>query len=998
MRRRRTEVRWIRGGHRLAAALILAAGILPASAPSVAVAQGAQPAPVRVWQDTLTIPTYEVAAPDPNPPFDFFDRGPIDYPYTLLTNLTDKRVKRGWRTLNLENEYLRCTVLPDLGGHLYRCTDKVNGAEMFYDNASIKFARIAYRGAWAALGVEFNFPVSHNWVTVSPVDFATGKGADGSAWIEVANTDRVTGMRWQVTLTLRPGRAVLEQRTTLSNPTGVRHRFYWWTNAGVRVWDDSRIIYPMKYTAGHGFSDIDSWPVNRAGLDLSVVQNQTAGAVSRFAYGTREPFMAVYHPHTHAGVVHYASPADLPAKKIWSWGVTPEGLGWRTVLSDDSSAYVEIQAGLFRNQETYGFLNPQETVSFTEYWLPIRDLGGLARATPDAALNLTRSSDGAVLAVALNVTRALPGATVALSDSSGQVAADHPSLSPATTYTQRFTGLTPADKYTVTLRDAAGGVVLRQTEGRYDFVPDSGIRIGPVAAYQYPPPAGRSDGDFAALGEEQESQGQLLDALATYREGLARFPRSLALSRAAGIVEVELKQYAAALPHLTYALSRVTTDHEAWYYAGVADLALSRDADARDALEQARAYGAFRRSATVQLARLAALQGQFAEALGLLEPLVAETPSPGRLGAIESALLRSRGRTDDARRRLAGWLAADPANSFLRYEATRLGADDPTLEFHLAADPERILDIAAEYMRFGLFADAYQLLSHGIWPSGSEVVTEPGMRPPGAYPLIAYYRAYCAYALGLDGSTDLQEGALMPTLYVFPSRAESFDVLRAALAVHPRDATARFLLGSLLMSAGLPDSAMVEWDAAARLNPRIPTLQRDLALTILKTGGPVDSAIALLTEATHVDSLNVEVYLDLVDAMRTAARSADERAAVLLAYPKKAPVSPALAFTTARTLAEADRFDDADRELGGRFFSRAEGGEDVRGVYLELRIARARWMAGRGDCRGALNVLDHLADRVRSFDFTREGLQALVDAPPVKDSAQAVRSSCAAGR
>ncbi len=49
------------------------------------------------------------------------------------------------------------SVLPDLGGHLYSCIDKISGAEMLYANPSIKFARIAYRGMWAALGVEFNF-------------------------------------------------------------------------------------------------------------------------------------------------------------------------------------------------------------------------------------------------------------------------------------------------------------------------------------------------------------------------------------------------------------------------------------------------------------------------------------------------------------------------------------------------------------------------------------------------------------------------------------------------------------------------------------------------------------------------------------------------------------------------------------------------------------------------------------------------------------------------
>ena len=76
------------------------------------------------------------------------------------------------RAIYLENEYLKCSVLPDIGGHIYTCVDKINGLPMFYANPSLKKAKIGYRGAWAAFGVEFNFPVSHNWVSMSPVDFA----------------------------------------------------------------------------------------------------------------------------------------------------------------------------------------------------------------------------------------------------------------------------------------------------------------------------------------------------------------------------------------------------------------------------------------------------------------------------------------------------------------------------------------------------------------------------------------------------------------------------------------------------------------------------------------------------------------------------------------------------------------------------------------------------------------------------------------------------------
>ena len=213
----------------------------------------------------MEIPTYEEGLPDVNPPFDVFQTRRFNYPYTIRENLTDRRSVQSWRTLNLENEYLRCAVLPDLGGHLYNCVDKSNGADMFYAQTALKKAQVAYRGSWVALGIEFNFPVSHSWVTVSPVDWATTRRPDGSASVWIGNVDRVYGMRWRVELTLRPGRSLLEQTITLENPTATRHRFYWWSNAGVRVWDDSRIHYPQRFTASHGFTEVDTWPVNAAG-------------------------------------------------------------------------------------------------------------------------------------------------------------------------------------------------------------------------------------------------------------------------------------------------------------------------------------------------------------------------------------------------------------------------------------------------------------------------------------------------------------------------------------------------------------------------------------------------------------------------------------------------------------------------------------------------------------------------------------------------------------
>ena len=70
--------------------------------------RAAQPGGVRVWQGTLTLPTYEEGMPDPNPPFDQFTTNRFNYPYTVRNTITSRRVDHAWRAVYLENEYLKC--------------------------------------------------------------------------------------------------------------------------------------------------------------------------------------------------------------------------------------------------------------------------------------------------------------------------------------------------------------------------------------------------------------------------------------------------------------------------------------------------------------------------------------------------------------------------------------------------------------------------------------------------------------------------------------------------------------------------------------------------------------------------------------------------------------------------------------------------------------------------------------------------------------------------
>ncbi len=981
-------------------AITLTAGAASLAALSGSTAQTS----ARAWEDTLTIPTYIEGLPDPNPSFDFFEPRRINYPYTLRTNLTDRREARVWRTLNLENEYLRCVVLPDLGGHLYRCTDRINDAEVFYANPSIKLSRIGYRGAWAALGIEFNFPVSHNWMSTSPVDFGTSTGSDGSASVWVGNIDRVYGSQWRVRLTLRPGRAVLEQHTALYNRSDFRHRFYWWTNAAVEVWDDSRIIYPMAFTASHGFRDIDTWPIDARGTDNSIVGNHKYGPVSRFSHGSREPYMAVYHPRTRAGVVHYSSPSDLPAKKVWSWGSDANGLRWRRALSDNNSAYVEIQRGLFRNQETYGFLEPQSLIHFSEYWIPIRDLADVSRANVDAVVSVTRDGAGGErsptgLVVQFNVTREFTDALVTLRDGSRIVARERATLTPRSTFRRRFADEVGGTAYTIELRDAAGNLVLTHTEGQYDYLPASEIVTGPQPTYTYPPESERTEGGFVSLGDTQERDGRRLEALRTYRAGLRRFEHSVALRKAAGRLAVTLKQYEAGADDLRSVLARVSNDYEASYYLGHA-LARSGDTTrARLAWENAQRFGVYRNASRLALAALAARRGDRAGAVGLLQRIAAETgdgirAAGVRAAGVELGLLRAMGSTDHARLRVEQWRRLDPTSSFVRYEATRLGEDDPGLWSHLAADPERILEIVVDYVRFGLYQDALNLLEQSF-PADESVKREPGMPRPDDYPLISYYRGYVRQLLGRDPSADFDRAAGLPTRYVSPNRPETFEVLDAALQHDPRDATAHFLLGALYLSGGMAERAIASWQTARRLDADLPGLHRNLGYAVLYQGGSTEEATALFEEGMSHDPLNADLYFGVDQAMRQAGRPAEDRADALLRFPDRMTMPADLVYLTARTLASANRFDAAEELFAERYFPSEEGGTSVRQVYLEVRLGRARALVEQNKCDEALAVLNALDRPVAGMAFTEDGLDDSIADPEIGDVLEDLRRECA---
>jgi len=902
---------------------------------------------------SITLPTYEEGAPDPNPPFDIYASDEFNYPYTLRTNLTGAKAEHTWRAVILENKYLKCTILPDLGGHIYTCLDKISGKPMFYENPSIKKAEIGHRGAWAAFGVEFNFPVSHNWVSLSPVDFAYATHADGSASVTVGNIDRPYGMQWTVELVLKPMSTLLEEHVTLYNRSDVRHRYYWWDNAAVQVWDDSRIDYPMKFVASHGFTDVYPWPnLHVGGKDLRFIQNQTNGPVSYFAHGSHETFMGIWNPKTDTGTAHFSEYKDLPAKKVWSWGTDADGMAWRKALSDNESAYVEVQAGLFRNQETYAFLDPGQTIRFTEYWMPVRGTGGISRANKAGVVKL--DVQNAQVTARLNVNAPIASADISLTQGATVLWHGTSTLDPATTWTKTIPLQDAISDVIFELRDRIGHSLLKQTDDTYDLDPASSIKVGPQAAYQMPGPDQRSEDDWLQLGTDQEVNGKVVQAMTTHETALKKFPHNFSLEVAAGRLAAALQRYAEATPLLQDAQSRNTPNSVVAYYLGIAEEGLGNSRAAETAFEIAYRQASMRAPAAVKLGEMRAREGKLPSSIDFFKAAVAADPNDSIAQEELEAVTRTSGAAADADAAARQELETYPTSDFLKEEL-----DDPNLK-HLAADPYRVLRIAAEYMDLGLYEKALSVLTRNYQPAPGDE-SEPGSVLPQDHPLVMYYAAYCRMKLGENRRGDWANASKLSASLVFPSTETDRMVLEAALAENPADATAHYLLGTLLFAEGLFDTGMKQWDEAKALAPNMPIVDADLGKAWLLIKHDTVRAQQAFIDGSTSDPGNADIYIGLDQTMSLTSSPAAERAAMLSRYPRadspqsKMPAN--LVYQLALTRAEAGQFDSALSLFKNRFFAREEGGIPSDQVLFELELMKAEADAMDSNCEPAESFL-----------------------------------------
>src|SRR5690625_3458098 len=112
---------------RISIACLFWAGILIQSFNTIA----QSPTTIKEYQKTFT--TYPFSQPNPVP-------NPTNiYPYFRFDGFTDKPVKKKWKIVELENDFIKVWIMPQIGGKIWTAIDKKNGKPFIYDNDVVKF-------------------------------------------------------------------------------------------------------------------------------------------------------------------------------------------------------------------------------------------------------------------------------------------------------------------------------------------------------------------------------------------------------------------------------------------------------------------------------------------------------------------------------------------------------------------------------------------------------------------------------------------------------------------------------------------------------------------------------------------------------------------------------------------------------------------------------------------------------------------------------------------
>ncbi|MNO27122.1 Beta-barrel assembly-enhancing protease [compost metagenome] len=924
---------------------------------------------VKIWEETVEIPTYEAGRPDKNPMFlekrVYQGSSGRVYPLPVIDKIHDEKVLKPYRIVFLENEYVQIQVMPEIGGRIYRAIDKTNNYDFVYYNQVIKPALVGLTGPWISGGIEFNWPQHHRPNTFGPVEYRLEAREDGSATVWISEIDRMHGTKVTAGFTLHPGKAYLEIAAQLYNRTPEPQSFLWWANPAVAVNDHTQSVFPPDVTAvfDHGKRDVSRFPIATgtyykmdysAGVDISRYKNIPV-PTSYMAYKSDYNFVGGYDHGVQAGLLHVANHHVSPGKKQWTWGNGEFGQAWDRNLTDEDGPYIELMTGMYTdNQPDFTWLQPYEEKSFKQYFMPYKEIGVVKNASTEAAINLEVQEEIRTATVQAYATSVFEGALIELKGRRRTYVSDRVLLSPTSIFKQ-VVALDDDDQphdLTVTVRAADGRLLIayRPAKPQVGQVPD--------AAKPLPKPQELLTNEqlyLAGLHLEQYRHATF-EPEAYYLEGLKRDSGDIRINVAYGTLLLRRGQFAGAEQHFRMAVKSLVWrnpnpyDSEAYYQLGTALKLQGRDTEAFAAFYKAVWSAAWQGSGYFSLAGIACGRGEYAEALELAERSLIRNSRNYKARHLKAALLRKLGLAEDALAFTEETLRLDPADfgaanerwaALLALgEGERAEAALTELQRFMRGDAHNLLQLASDYIGSGLYDEAIQVLERMVPDSAA-----------AGYPMVHYT---LAYAYGQTGREELaglyrEAGKTAPADYCFPNSLLDLLVLESAIAADPLDAKARYYLGNWKYDKKRPEEAIAHWEDSRAIQDDFPTVHRNLALAYFNKRNDPDAALWSLEQAFALNPEDARVFYELDQLYKKLGRPAEQRLAKLESCKLLVHKRDDLYLEYVTLLNSLERYEEAVHALDTRIFHPWEGGEGkVTGQYVFAHVELGKLMLQAG--------------------------------------------------
>lgn len=664
------------------------------------------PATVREYEKTFK--TYPFSEPDPVAN----DKG--IYPYFRFDGFTDKPQLQPWKVVELENDFLKVEILPQVGGKIWTAIDKKNGKPFIYDNDVIKFRDIAMRGPWTSGGLEANYGViGHTPGVATPVNYLTRENDDGSVSCIISLPDLLTGTTWSMEIRLPRDKAYFITRSVWHNGTGLYQPYYSWMNLGEKVSDSLEYIFPGNHYLFHDGKLYD-WPYHKEnGRHIAFYdQNDFGSYKSYHVTGVYADYYGAFWHKENFGMIHYSPRQDKIGKKIWIWGLSRQGMIWEQMLTDYSGQYTEIQSGRLFNQNApesvftpfkqFHFM-PFNTDTWTEYWYPFHGTGGVTMADLNAVYHLRRDPADSP---ALVISPVSPiDDTLKVMDKTGKILFRTPvKRQPLEPLEQK---LPPGIRGKMDRITLAGSVIALH---------DSAAKIldrplQPADGFDWSSAYGLYQRGKYASGTRHYTEAE--DFL---RQALAREPYFVPALTEMAVLALRKMNPDSAFYYARRALSVDTYDPAANYYYGLAAWRQHKWYDALDGFQVATLTPAFRSAAFTQISQMHLYKKEYGEAFHFAsEALVNGTKniSALQLQALAARLL-NRPRTADSIRAVIRKL--DPLNDFIRFEAYRQNKNKNTREAFTGLIRDELpgqsyLGLADFYLSLDLSGDAAAVLA-----------------------------------------------------------------------------------------------------------------------------------------------------------------------------------------------------------------------------------------------------------------------------------------------